>query len=298
MADSKPYINQRLTYTNDGRLLDEDGNAVMMDWESPIMEKSAEIVCRNGGKILNVGFGMGLVDSFIEKYDIDEHWIIEPHIDVYTKMFEDGWHLNPRVRIMYGDWQWYIKYMPKFDGIYIDTWREEIHGFQEYAPNILKDDGVLSFFNNPRNDEEGLHMMKRDYEIVTEWGEVTYETLELPHVDEVDRQTNKGLYYWHPEWKKYYCPIVKKKNTKSMAALNETYFPDKEMVNHPNHYGGEQNPYEVIKVCEAWDLDQDAYLFNVVKYVARAGKKDKQKEIEDLKKAAFYLERKIKNLEK
>ena len=69
-----------------------------------------------------------------------------------------------------------------------------------------------------------------------------------------------------------------------------------EMVNHPSHYGGQNNPYEVIKVCEAWDLDKDAYLFNVVKYVARAGKKDKLKEIEDLEKASFYLERKIKNL--
>jgi hypothetical protein len=38
-------------------------------------------------------------------------------------------------------------------------------------------------------------------------------------------------------------------------------------------------------------------LFNVVKYVARAGKKVKEKEIEDLKKAAFYLDRKIKKLE-
>jgi len=71
-----------------------------------------------------------------------------------------------------------------------------------------------------------------------------------------------------------------------------------EMVNHPNHYGGEDNAYEVIKVCEAWDLDKDAYLFNVVKYVARAGKKDQTKELEDLKKAAFYLDRKIKNLKK
>lgn len=72
----------------------------------------------------------------------------------------------------------------------------------------------------------------------------------------------------------------------------------KEMVNHPNHYGGEENPYEVIKVCEAWGLDHDAYLFNVVKYVARAGVKDQTKELEDLKKAAFYLNRRIKNLEK
>jgi hypothetical protein len=71
----------------------------------------------------------------------------------------------------------------------------------------------------------------------------------------------------------------------------------KEMVNHPNHYGGEDNKYEVIKVCEAWELHRDAYLFNVVKYVARAGKKDPLKEIEDLKKAAFYLDRRIKLLE-
>jgi hypothetical protein len=71
---------------------------------------------------------------------------------------------------------------------------------------------------------------------------------------------------------------------------------NKESVNHPSHYGGIDNPYEVIKVCEAWGLDSDAYLFNVVKYVARAGKKDPVKEIEDLKKAVFYLERKIKIL--
>ena len=71
----------------------------------------------------------------------------------------------------------------------------------------------------------------------------------------------------------------------------------KEMVNHPDHYGGKNNVYEVVKVCEAWDLDKDAYLFNVVKYVARSGKKNPDKEIEDLKKAMFYLDRKIQNLE-
>lgn len=69
------------------------------------------------------------------------------------------------------------------------------------------------------------------------------------------------------------------------------------MVNHPEHYGGKDNVYEVVKVCEAWDLDKDAYLFNVIKYVARSGKKNPEKEIEDLKKAMFYLDRKIKNLD-
>lgn len=67
-----------------------------------------------------------------------------------------------------------------------------------------------------------------------------------------------------------------------------------EAVNHPAHYGGD-SPYEVIKVAEAWGFDDDAYLFNVLKYIARAGKKGSK--LEDLKKARFYLDRKITRVE-
>ena len=64
-------------------------------------------------------------------------------------------------------------------------------------------------------------------------------------------------------------------------------------VNHPDHYGGADNPYEAIKVVEAWDLD--FYLGNVIKYISRAGKKGEQ--LEDLKKARWYLDRKIARME-
>lgn len=67
-----------------------------------------------------------------------------------------------------------------------------------------------------------------------------------------------------------------------------------EQVNHPNHYGGESNVYEAIKVIEAWDLD--FCLGNTLKYMARAGKKDPDKTIQDLEKAKWYLERKIGQL--
>lgn len=67
----------------------------------------------------------------------------------------------------------------------------------------------------------------------------------------------------------------------------------KEAVEHPAHYGGDDNPYEVIKVAEAWGLDKDAYLFNVLKYIARAGKKDGNTLKQDLKKGLFYLKRRI-----
>lgn len=53
--------------------------------------------------------------------------------------------------------------------------------------------------------------------------------------------------------------------------------------------------YEVINVIDAWQLD--FRLGNAVKYIARAGKKDNSKEIEDLQKAKKYIEMKIQSLE-
>ena len=69
-----------------------------------------------------------------------------------------------------------------------------------------------------------------------------------------------------------------------------------ESVNHPAHYGGADNPYEAIKVIEAWDLNFN--LGNTVKYISRCGKKLNNSEIQELKKAAWYLNREIKNIEK
>ena len=66
-------------------------------------------------------------------------------------------------------------------------------------------------------------------------------------------------------------------------------------VDHPAHYGGKWNMYEAIKVIEAWDLD--FHLGNTVKYIARAGRKDPMKEVEDLRKARWYLDRAIEQRE-
>ena len=70
----------------------------------------------------------------------------------------------------------------------------------------------------------------------------------------------------------------------------------KEMINHPDHYkSGVDNTYETIKVIDAWGLGFS--LGNAVKYISRAGKKDPKKEIEDLKKALWYVEHHIEVLE-
>lgn len=67
---------------------------------------------------------------------------------------------------------------------------------------------------------------------------------------------------------------------------------ENDVVNHPSHYcdGG----IETIDFIEAKKLDY--YTGNAVKYISRAGKKDKSKEIEDLQKAVWHLNRKINKL--
>lgn len=67
-------------------------------------------------------------------------------------------------------------------------------------------------------------------------------------------------------------------------------------VNHPAYYGGKDNPYEAIKVIDAWHLD--FCLGNAVKYISRAGKKDPQTEIQDLEKAMWYLQHRIDQLKR
>lgn len=77
----------------------------------------------------------------------------------------------------------------------------------------------------------------------------------------------------------------------------ETLDEIKKNVEHPSHYGGADNPYEAIKVLREWGLDKDAYLWNTGKYLSRAGHKDGNSLLQDLTKARWYLDYKIRLLE-
>lgn len=61
-------------------------------------------------------------------------------------------------------------------------------------------------------------------------------------------------------------------------------------VNHPAHYTN--YPVEVIVLTECMNFNRG----NVVKYVARAGLKSKDTELEDLEKARFYIQREIERV--
>jgi protein arginine N-methyltransferase 2 len=151
------YLAMPLHYSDDGtKLLDEEKNAVMMDWEGPLMQEHAKILCERPGKgelhILNVGFGLGLIDEAIQAYKPARHTIVEAHPDVYAKMLRDGWAQRPGVTILFGRWQDVLKRgdFETYDGIFWDTFGEHYRDqkiFHDAIPLLLNPDGIFSFFN-------------------------------------------------------------------------------------------------------------------------------------------------------
>jgi hypothetical protein len=81
------------------------GSYVMVQFERPLMEKVAGIICRRGGHILNIGYGCGFVDNAIETHKIEWHTIVEPHPTVYRRMLYEGWGRRPNVTILNCRWQ-------------------------------------------------------------------------------------------------------------------------------------------------------------------------------------------------
>lgn len=91
----------------------------------------------------------------------------------------------------------------------------------------------------------------------------------------------------HWEEKIYTIKEVCENSKKEIEQINDS-------VNHPSHYT--DGNIEVMDFIE--DKQLNFARGNVIKYVSRAGKKDSNKELEDLKKASWYLNREIERLNK
>ena len=66
-----------------------------------------------------------------------------------------------------------------------------------------------------------------------------------------------------------------------------------DMVNHPKHYTSDPSGVECIDIVRHRNYN----IGNAIKYLWRAGLKNEDKHIEDLKKAIFYISDEIKRLE-
>ncbi|KAK5168712.1 Arginine N-methyltransferase 2 [Saxophila tyrrhenica] len=161
-VNSEDYLKSNLTYSGD-RLLDSDKNAVMMDWETEIMKISANKLCpKQGLRTMNVGFGMGIVDSMFLANSPSVHHIVEAHPQVIERMRNQGWFEKPNVKIHQGKWQ---DVLPKLveqgvslDAMYYDTYAEDYKDlkefFDEYVIALLESDGMFGFYNGLGADRQ------------------------------------------------------------------------------------------------------------------------------------------------
>lgn len=160
--DNRAYLKSQLRY-KPGILLDESDNAVMMDWETQIMQRHAEsLIPKSGLKVMNVGHGMGIVDTAIQTHDPAEHHIVEAHPQVHQRLREQGWYNKPNVKIHEGRWQ---DVLPKLvadgvvlDAIYYDTFAEDYKAlkefFSEYVIQLLSSEGKFGWYNGLGADRQ------------------------------------------------------------------------------------------------------------------------------------------------
>jgi len=129
------------------KILDEKNQEIMMEWETPIMEKHAKIVTENKGDILEIGFGMGICSNFIQQVNINSHTIIEIHDQIFKRLL--NWAKDkPNVIPIKGDWFNSIPKDKKYDGIMHDTWEDKNYdNFISIAKKHLKSKGIITYYN-------------------------------------------------------------------------------------------------------------------------------------------------------
>ncbi|ETI28079.1 hypothetical protein G647_00528 [Cladophialophora carrionii CBS 160.54] len=194
---SPRYLSSNLSLSN-SRLLDAERNGVMMDWETSIMRQSADaILPKPGLKILNIGFGMGIFDTYIQDHANRpaSHHIIEAHPDVINEMRRKGWMDRPNVVIHSGKWQNILPQLAAedeiFDAIYFDTFAESYSAFRdffsEHVISVLSQDGRWSFFNGMGADRQisyDVYQKVVEFDLFEAGYDVTWADLQLPNLDE------------------------------------------------------------------------------------------------------------------
>eukprot|EP00316_Scyphosphaera_apsteinii_P016382 CAMPEP_0119333668 /NCGR_PEP_ID=MMETSP1333-20130426/85719_1 /TAXON_ID=418940 /ORGANISM="Scyphosphaera apsteinii, Strain RCC1455" /LENGTH=374 /DNA_ID=CAMNT_0007343797 /DNA_START=90 /DNA_END=1211 /DNA_ORIENTATION=- len=225
-GENERYLKQKLSFERD-RLLDADARPVMMEWEAPLMAAHADVLCptnTTAKTVLNIGFGLGLIDTLLQERHPKTHVIVEAHPDVLEHMRHAGWLQRVGVRVLAGRWQ---QVLPKlindergpaklFDAIFFDTFLEgvdELRRFHKLLPLLLKSGGVYSFFNGIAAHDNFLHRvyseaLRRDL-CALGFDSVTYlhVPLEPPDASMWEGTSLRGRNWWL--FTEYWLPIAR-----------------------------------------------------------------------------------------
>ena len=140
------FKDTTLTFA-DTKITDEFDAEVMMNWEAPIMEKSAEFICHNKGDILEIGFGMGICSDYIQAQGVNSHTIVEIHPQIIERL--NTWASGKsNVTDVEGDWD-SVSGLGTYDGIFIDTYGDENwSNFKDFALAKAKSGAKITDWNN------------------------------------------------------------------------------------------------------------------------------------------------------
>jgi len=134
-ANNGDFLASRLTYVkdNDGkqRCVDVDGGLVMAAWETDIMHMTAEMLCKDqkpGFTVLNIGFGLGIIDEIFQSYKPSRHVIVEAHPDAIAFARQIGWDKRQGVELIHKRWEDAIAELGDFDVVYWDTYAQDYQG--------------------------------------------------------------------------------------------------------------------------------------------------------------------------
>ena len=163
------------------------------------MKRVSELLTFNGGDVLNIGFGMGIIDTYIQESNPNSHTIIESHPDVIDYMKENNW--EDKATCIFGRWQDHMDNIGMFDGIYLDTWMDQRVPFiPNFLDKCLKIGGVFSIWYNQTEFDSLLSILSDDYEV--SYVEMKNEGL-IP-----EKQYEKGGFYINPVLKNITIPII------------------------------------------------------------------------------------------
>lgn len=172
---------------------------------------------RQSKRVLNVGFGMGIIDGYLQECSPTQHIIIEAHPEVYNRMRQTGWLEKPNVRVCFGKWQDVIPQLIAegvvVDGVFFDTYGEhylDMEDFHQLLTQILsKPGGIYSFFNGLAPDNLFFHGVACQC-VQLQLSSLGFDSEFVPCEIQVKDQVWENIRrkYWHGR-DTYYLPIVK-----------------------------------------------------------------------------------------
>ena len=145
------FKDNTLTF-EDTKIVDTSKDTeVMMSWEAPIMEKSAEYICQSKGDVLEIGFGMGICSYYIQAQNVNSHTIVEIHPQIIERLktWASG---KSNVTIVEGDW-YTVNGLSTYDGIFLDTFGDDnLLNFKTFALAKIKSGGKITYWNNNESE--------------------------------------------------------------------------------------------------------------------------------------------------